>query len=95
MTSWGYVSQFPGTTFIARPDVDVLVAGETREWELVEYVQDMISSGEKKALIIMGHVVIWAASSKTFPSTLFPPPSRSGVPPNPWANYDHRATRIS
>ncbi|MDX1984000.1 MAG: Nif3-like dinuclear metal center hexameric protein [Bryobacteraceae bacterium] len=57
MTSWGYVSQFPGATFIARPDVDVLVAGETREWELVEYVQDMISSGQKKALIIMGHVV--------------------------------------
>jgi putative NIF3 family GTP cyclohydrolase 1 type 2 len=57
MTSWGYVSQFPGTNFIARPDVDLLVVGETREWELVEYVQDMISSGQKKALIVMGHVV--------------------------------------
>jgi putative NIF3 family GTP cyclohydrolase 1 type 2 len=57
MTSWGYASQFPGTTFIARPDVDVLVVGETREWELVEYVQDMIASGQKKGLVIMGHVV--------------------------------------
>ena len=56
-TSWGYVSQFPGTNFIARPDVDVLVVGETREWELVEYVQDMIASGKKKALIVIGHVL--------------------------------------
>lgn len=55
--SWGYVSQFPGTNFIARPDVDALVVGETREWELVEYVQDMISSGKKKALIVIGHVL--------------------------------------
>ncbi|MFN7925703.1 MAG: Nif3-like dinuclear metal center hexameric protein [Bryobacteraceae bacterium] len=57
MTSWGYVSQFPGTNFIARPDVDVLVVGETREWELVEYVQDQISSGLNKGLVVMGHVV--------------------------------------
>ncbi|HVW84981.1 MAG TPA: Nif3-like dinuclear metal center hexameric protein [Bryobacteraceae bacterium] len=57
MTSWGYVSQFPGIPFIAREDVDALVVGETREWELVEYVQDMISSGKKKALLLLGHVV--------------------------------------
>jgi putative NIF3 family GTP cyclohydrolase 1 type 2 len=57
MTSWGYVSQFPGTNLIARPDVDVLVAGETREWELVEYVQDQIASGKKKGLIVIGHVL--------------------------------------
>jgi putative NIF3 family GTP cyclohydrolase 1 type 2 len=57
LASWGYVSQFPGTNLIARPDVDVLVAGETREWELVEYVQDMITSGKKKGLILIGHVL--------------------------------------
>jgi putative NIF3 family GTP cyclohydrolase 1 type 2 len=57
LASWGYVSQFPGTNLIARPDVDALIAGETREWELVEYVQDMISSGKKKALIVIGHVL--------------------------------------
>lgn len=57
IASWGYVSQFPGTNLIARPDVDVLVAGETREWELVEYVQDMITSGKKKGLIVIGHVL--------------------------------------
>jgi putative NIF3 family GTP cyclohydrolase 1 type 2 len=47
----------PGTNLIARPDVDALVIGETREWELVEYVQDMIFSGKKKALIVIGHVL--------------------------------------
>ena len=57
IASWGYVSQFPGIPLAARPDTDVLIAGETREWELVEYVQDQISSGRKKALILLGHVV--------------------------------------
>ncbi|HYE72122.1 MAG TPA: Nif3-like dinuclear metal center hexameric protein, partial [Blastocatellia bacterium] len=55
--SWGYTSVEPGMAVFARPDVDVLVCGETREWELVEYAQDTISSGKKKALIILGHVV--------------------------------------
>jgi putative NIF3 family GTP cyclohydrolase 1 type 2 len=37
--------------------VDVFIAGETREWELVEYVRDSITAGNKKALILLGHVV--------------------------------------
>lgn len=41
----------------ARPDIDVLVIGETREWELVEYAQDTIASGQKKALIMIGHMM--------------------------------------
>ncbi len=56
-TSWGYVSQFPGIPELARPGVDVLVGGETREWELVEYAQDSITAGQNKALVILGHVV--------------------------------------
>lgn len=55
--SWGYISQFPGITLAARADTDLFVCGETREWEVVEYVQDMIGSGRKKALIVLGHVV--------------------------------------
>lgn len=35
--------------------VDVLVIGETREWETVEYVRDAMQQGQKKALIILGH----------------------------------------
>jgi putative NIF3 family GTP cyclohydrolase 1 type 2 len=55
--SWGYIGQLPGMNLAARPDTDLFVCGETREWELVEYVQDMIASGRKKAMIVMGHVV--------------------------------------
>lgn len=39
------------------PDVDVIVAGEVREWESVEYVRDKVFSGEKKGLILVGRVV--------------------------------------
>jgi putative NIF3 family GTP cyclohydrolase 1 type 2 len=55
MASWGNVSLFPGVPFLAQ--ADALIIGETNEWELVEYVQDAISAGQKKGLIIMGHVV--------------------------------------
>jgi hypothetical protein len=34
-----------------------LICGETREWELVEYVQDSIAAGNKKGLIVVGHVL--------------------------------------
>jgi hypothetical protein len=39
------------------PDVDVIVAGEVREWESVEYARDTVFAGEKKALILVGRVV--------------------------------------
>jgi putative NIF3 family GTP cyclohydrolase 1 type 2 len=64
LASWGYVSQFPGIPLAARPDIDVLVVGETREWELVEYVQDMIAAGKQKGLIVLGHVVSEQAGMK-------------------------------
>ena len=57
MASWGNCSLMPGVPFISQADVDLLIIGETHEWELVEYVQDMISSGQKKALIVLGHIV--------------------------------------
>jgi putative NIF3 family GTP cyclohydrolase 1 type 2 len=37
-------------------DVDVLVTGEPREWETVEYVADAVTEGKHKALIILGHI---------------------------------------
>ena len=64
LASWGNVSLMPGAGFISRPEVDVLVAGETHEWELVEYVQDLITAGKKKALIVLGHVVSEQAGMK-------------------------------
>ncbi len=36
--------------------VEVLVIGEAREWETVEYVADAVTAGQKKALIILGHI---------------------------------------
>jgi putative NIF3 family GTP cyclohydrolase 1 type 2 len=37
-------------------DVQVLLVGETREWETVEYAADAVTEGRKKALIVIGHV---------------------------------------
>jgi hypothetical protein len=39
------------------PNVDVIVAGEVREWESVEYARDTAFSGERKGLILLGRVV--------------------------------------
>jgi putative NIF3 family GTP cyclohydrolase 1 type 2 len=39
------------------PTVNVIVAGEVREWESVEYVRDKVFSAEKKGLILVGRVV--------------------------------------
>jgi putative NIF3 family GTP cyclohydrolase 1 type 2 len=37
-------------------NVEVLLVGETREWETVEYAADALSEGRKKALMVIGHV---------------------------------------
>jgi putative NIF3 family GTP cyclohydrolase 1 type 2 len=62
--SWGYYTYNPANLPLARPDVDVFVVGETREWETVEHAQDMVASGKKKALIIIGHVASEQAGMK-------------------------------
>lgn len=56
------IGLLPGTTPIQAalnmlPGVDVIIAGEVREWESVEYVRDKIFAGEKKGLILVGRVV--------------------------------------
>ncbi len=38
-------------------EADVLVCGEPREWEGVEYAQDAMAAGEKKGLIMLGHAL--------------------------------------
>jgi putative NIF3 family GTP cyclohydrolase 1 type 2 len=40
---------------LGRDDVDVLVCGETHEWQACEYVRDAAHAGLKKAQIILGH----------------------------------------
>jgi putative NIF3 family GTP cyclohydrolase 1 type 2 len=44
------------THALERDDVEVLLVGETREWETVEYVDDAASEGRKKALVVIGHI---------------------------------------
>jgi hypothetical protein len=56
------VGLLPGTTSILAalkmlPGVDVIVAGEVREWETVEYVRDKVFAGEKKGLVLVGRLV--------------------------------------
>jgi putative NIF3 family GTP cyclohydrolase 1 type 2 len=42
---------------LARPEIDVLIVGESREWEGIEYAQDAIAAGQKKGLIALGHAI--------------------------------------
>jgi putative NIF3 family GTP cyclohydrolase 1 type 2 len=64
LANWGYASQFPGIPLLTRPDIDVLIIAEAREWELVEYAADTVTAGKKKALIVLGHVVSEQAGMK-------------------------------
>ena len=53
-TSWGYVGREGGIQIFSQPDLDVLICGETREWEVVEYCQDTIRRGERKGSLSWG-----------------------------------------
>jgi putative NIF3 family GTP cyclohydrolase 1 type 2 len=46
----------PETRALEMNGVQVLIIGETREWETVEYVSDAVTEGKHKALIILGHI---------------------------------------
>lgn len=70
--SWGFLSRDPAIQILSDPEVDVLICGETREWEGVEFVQDQIAAGQQKALIVMGHVVSEQAGMKLFAEWLKP-----------------------
>jgi len=55
MASWGNVGLQQGMSYV--PQADVVVVGETHEWELVEYIQDASAAGQPKGLIVLGHLV--------------------------------------
>ena len=44
------------THALERDDVQVLLVGETREWETVEYAADAATQRRNKALIVIGHI---------------------------------------
>jgi putative NIF3 family GTP cyclohydrolase 1 type 2 len=37
-------------------NIDVLLAGESQQWETYEYMRDAVSQGKKKAIIFLGHI---------------------------------------
>jgi putative NIF3 family GTP cyclohydrolase 1 type 2 len=56
------IGMLPGVSALAAtvkalPDCDLVLAGETREWESVEYAQDTVAAGQKKGLIMLGRVL--------------------------------------
>jgi putative NIF3 family GTP cyclohydrolase 1 type 2 len=56
------IAMLPGVsplaaTMKALPDCDLVLAGETREWESVEYAQDAVAASQKKGLIMLGRVL--------------------------------------
>ena len=36
--------------------VDVVIAGESPQWETYEYARDAVSQGRNKAVIFLGHI---------------------------------------
>jgi putative NIF3 family GTP cyclohydrolase 1 type 2 len=44
------------THALEQANVEVLLVGETREWETVEYVADAATEGKRKALVIISHI---------------------------------------
>ena len=41
--------------FLGEGGIDVLIAGEIKEWETSEYARDAVRMGRKQGLIVMGH----------------------------------------
>ena len=50
----------PGSTYhielLEKDNVEVLLAGESPQWETYEYARDAVNQGRKKAVIFLGHV---------------------------------------
>lgn len=43
-------------SYLQDPEVDVVIAGETQQWETYEYTRDAMQQGKNKAVIFLGHV---------------------------------------
>lgn len=56
VTSWGFMMMENGVKLINMYENCVVIAGETHEWEFVEYVHDAHQLGLRKALVVIGHV---------------------------------------
>jgi len=56
-----FIAGAPGSAahieMLRRKDIDLIIIGEAREWETVEYVRDAVQLGMHKGMVILGHVV--------------------------------------
>jgi putative NIF3 family GTP cyclohydrolase 1 type 2 len=41
---------------LEKPEIQLLITGESREWETVEYAADAVSQKKEKALVVLGHI---------------------------------------
>jgi len=66
ITSWGFMMMENGVRLINRHESSLLIAGETHEWEFVEYVHDAHQMGLRKAFIMVGHVASEESGVESF-----------------------------
>jgi putative NIF3 family GTP cyclohydrolase 1 type 2 len=59
VTQIGFLSGASGReqqiAMLEKKNIEILVAGEAREWETVEYARDAAAEGRRKGLILLGH----------------------------------------
>ncbi len=53
MAWWGYNG---GLDFLDS-EADVLVIGEAQDWDVIAYAKDQVTTGRRKGLIVLGHIV--------------------------------------
>lgn len=51
----GFAGHYISECMKIAPKVDLVIAGESREWECAEYMRDAVAFGEKKAFIQLAH----------------------------------------
>ncbi|MBN2005838.1 MAG: Nif3-like dinuclear metal center hexameric protein [Anaerolineae bacterium] len=66
VTSWGFMMMENGVRLINRHERCLLIAGETHEWEFIEYARDAHHLGLGKAFIMVGHVPSEAGGMEYF-----------------------------
>ncbi|HNW56964.1 MAG TPA: Nif3-like dinuclear metal center hexameric protein [Bacteroidales bacterium] len=49
----GFMAHF---SILENKDVDVLLAGESPQWETYEYMRDAVAQGRNKAVVFLGHI---------------------------------------
>jgi putative NIF3 family GTP cyclohydrolase 1 type 2 len=55
VTKVGFAGHYISECMKIAPKVDLIIAGESREWECAEYMRDAVALGEKKAYIQLSH----------------------------------------